>query len=171
MNILLKYTNMILLYNNCGVDYQVTVAIWAYVINGLWDLKFIPGNRCALPIVGVWHIHTHTNISKNISANINRRSKPTSTYMASNSQCRLSICSSLLFYRERIGQILIPLCPLLGGETHTSVQLLLCPSHPTSLTVKDLWEHPRLASEFFFGPTLFDFPPLSSPKPPPSNGH
>ena len=110
------------------------------------------------------------------SANISRRSKPPMTYMNSFSQIRSSFYSFLLSYRERMGLISSPLCSSGRGEPHTSIHLFSCPSHPMSLasyilTVKDLWELPRLASELLFSLLIFDLPllPPPSPKPLPSN--
>ena len=43
-------------------------------------------------------------------------------------------------------------------DSYTSVHLLSCPSHPTFLTEKDLWERPRLASKFYFSLLFLNLP-------------
>ena len=48
--------------------------------------------------------------------------------------------------------------------THTTVHIFSCPSHPTSLTEKDLRESSRLASEFLLASFLWSLSPsLESP--------
>merc|ERR1712212_1070345 len=40
------------------------------------------------------------------------------------------------------------LCPSCRGAPHTTAHLFSCPSHPTSLTVRDLWDRPCAVAEF-----------------------
>ena len=53
-----------------------------------------------------------------------------------------------------------PLCHSCGGKPHTTVHVCSCPSHPTPLTERDLWERLRLTSALLFGLPFFDLPPL-----------
>ena len=66
-------------------------------------------------------------------------------HMTTLSQHRSSFCSSLHFYRERMGLIPSSLCPSCCRKPHTSVHIFFCPSHPTPKIEKDL---SRLTSEF-----------------------
>jgi len=82
------------------------------------------------------------------------------------SQLRSSFCSFLHSYRKRIGLIPSPLCLSCGVESHTTVHIFSCSSHPTSLAKLHLWERPRLASEFLWVLPFFavpPFPPLELP--------
>ena len=78
------------------------------------------------------------------------------SYRSTLSQLRSSFCSSFYSYRERIGLVPSPLCPSCGLMPHTTVHVFSCSSHPTLLTELDLWEHPRLASEFLSSLPSFD---------------
>ena len=92
-------------------------------------------------------------------------------YRSTLSQLRSSFCSSLHSYRERIGLVPSPLCPSCGLAPHTTVHVFSCSSHPTPLTELDLWERPRLASEFLSSLPFFDLPSLPPPPPePPPDG-
>ena len=46
---------------------------------------------------------------------------------------------AFLSYRVRIGLIPSSLCPFSGGEPHTCIRIISCPSHPIPLTERDLW--------------------------------
>ena len=94
-------------------------------------------------------------------------------YRTTLSQLRSGFCRSLNSFQERIGTTNNPLCPSCGEEPHTTQHLFTCPTHPTSLTPRDLWERPGLTSEFLSSLPLFNLPPLPCPppEPPPSNGH
>ena len=91
------------------------------------------------------------------------------SYRTALSQLRSSFCSSLHSYRERIGLLSSLLCPSCVVEPHTTVHVFFG-SYPTSLTERDLWERSHLTSEFLFGISFFDLPPLPAPEPSPSNG-
>ena len=108
--------------------------------------------------------------SPQIAAEEANLSKP---YWTTFFQLRSSFCISLHFYRERIGLILNPLCPSCGVKPHTAVHVFSCSSHPTPMTEMELWERPRLTSEFLFGLLLIVIlppPPPPPTKPPPSGG-
>ena len=85
--------------------------------------------------------------------------KPYSTF----SQLRSSFCSSLRSYSKRIGLVTNPFCPSCGLEPYTTVHVLSCSLHPTSLTELNLRERPHLASEFMSNMPFFEFPPLPPP--------
>ena len=53
-------------------------------------------------------------------------------------------------YRKRIELNSSTLCPSCREEQHTTDHNFSCPSHPTSLTDKDIRERPSLAFEFLF---------------------
>ena len=72
------------------------------------------------------------------------------------SQLRSSSRSSLYSYHDRAGLIPSLLCSAYGVESHTTVHVFSCSSHPTPLTELDLWERPRLASEFLWVLPSFD---------------
>ena len=84
-------------------------------------------------------------------------------YRTTLSQLCSFFCSSLYSYVKRIGLIPSLLCPSCRVEPHTTDHVFAYSSHPTPLTVRDLWEHPRLTSEFLFGLPFFDLPPLPEP--------
>ena len=65
------------------------------------------------------------------------------SYRTSLSQLRSCFYSFLHSYRVRIGPV-------------PSVHILSCPSHPTPLTERALWERPRLTFELHFGIPFFD---------------
>ena len=50
-------------------------------------------------------------------------------------------------YHDRIGLIPSTLCPSCRREPHTSFHVLSCPSHPTPMTVRNLWKRPHLTSK------------------------
>ena len=60
------------------------------------------------------------------------------------------------------------LCPSCRDFPHTTTHLFNCASHPTNLTVRDLWHRPRAAVEFLRSlPLPFNFPPAVQPPPEP----
>ena len=85
-------------------------------------------------------------------------------------QLRTGFCSSLNSYLERIGRPPDDLCPSCRGSPHTISHVFSCPSHPTSLTVRDLWDRPCSVAVFLSSLPFFSLPPLSRPppEPPPS---
>ena len=91
-------------------------------------------------------------------------------YRSTLSQLRSSFCSSLHSYRERIGLVPSPICPSCGLAPHTTIHVFSCSSHPTPLTELDMWERPRLVSEFLSSLPIFDLPPLPPPEPPSPDG-
>ena len=83
------------------------------------------------------------------------------------SQLRSGYSSSLNSFLERVGRAPDPLCPSCRGAPHTPAHIFICPSHPTSLTVTDLWTRPGLAIGFLSSLPFFDLPPVSRPPPEP----
>ena len=82
------------------------------------------------------------------------------------SQLRSGFSPALMSYREEVGWSPDALCPWCRGAPHTTVHLFNCPSHPTSLTARDLWDRPRSVAEFLSSlPHPFSLPAL--PRPPP----
>ena len=81
-------------------------------------------------------------------------------YRTTLSQLRSGFCRSLNSYQVRIGTTNNPLCPSCDEEPHTTQHLFTCPSHPTFLTPRDLWERPGLTSEFLSSLPFLNLPPL-----------
>ena len=95
-------------------------------------------------------------------------SRPFRTTLA---QLRSGFCPALNSYLERVGRSPDALCPSCRGAPHTTAHIFSCPSHPTSLTVRDLWDRPCAVAEFLPSlPFPFRLPPLPRPppEPPPS---
>ena len=95
-------------------------------------------------------------------------SRPFRTTLA---QLRSGFCPALNSYLERVGRSPDALCPSCHGAPHTTAHIFSCPSHPTSLTVRDLWDRPCAVAEFLPSlPFPFRLPPLPRPppEPPPS---
>ena len=91
-------------------------------------------------------------------------------YRATLAQLRSRFCPALNSYLERVGRIPDALCPSCRGAPHTTSHIFSCPSLPTSLMVRDLWDHPCTVVEFLTSlPFLFMLPPL--PRPPPQHPH
>ena len=78
------------------------------------------------------------------------------SYRSILSQFRSFFCSSLHAYREKIGLIPSSICSSCGVEPHTNVHVFSSSSQPTPLSKLDLWERPRLASEFLSVLPFFD---------------
>ena len=81
-------------------------------------------------------------------------------------------------YLQRIGRADNGSCPECGGDEHTSSHIFNCPSHPTELTLSDLWVRPLEAAAFVASlgafqdlPPLEDHPPPVPPEPPPAAGN
>ena len=84
------------------------------------------------------------------------------------SQLRSGHCVKLNDYRHRIGQTLDDLCPDCRIAPHTASHIFSCQSHPTTLSVTDLWERPREAAIFLSTtPSFSSLPDPGSPPPPP----
>ena len=66
------------------------------------------------------------------------------------SQLRSGYCSSLSSFLHRVNRALDALCPSRRGAPHTLAYLFSCPSHPTALVLRDLWDRPGLAADFIF---------------------
>merc|ERR1712074_433299 len=75
-------------------------------------------------------------------------------YRTALSQLRSGFCSSLNSFLERIGRAPDALCPSCRGSPHTTSHIFSCPSHPTSLTVRDLWDRPCSVAVFLFSLSL-----------------
>ena len=71
-------------------------------------------------------------------------------------QLRSSYSPHLNTYLHRIGSRDSDLCPKCNLEPHTSNHLFNCPSNPTTLVTKDLWEKPKRVAEFLDLPTTDD---------------
>ena len=93
-------------------------------------------------------------------------------YRTTLSQLRSGFCSSLNTFKVIVGRAPDNLCTSCRGAPETPSHLFSCPSHPTTLTVEDLWDRPRSVAEFLH--TLsppFNLPPLPRPPPePPPSG-
>ena len=83
-----------------------------------------------------------------ISSNIGQANLPWS-YRTTLFQLCLSFCRSLHSNRESIRLIPSPLCPSCRVEPHTTARVFPAPRTPP-LTERNLWERPRLTSEFLF---------------------
>jgi hypothetical protein len=84
------------------------------------------------------------------------------------SQLRSDYCSSLNSYQFFINAINDDECPECNISPHSTSHLFSCPSHPTTLTVLDLWYKPVQAAAFLSGfPAFSHLPPLDLPLPPP----
>ena len=87
-------------------------------------------------------------------------------YRTTLAQLRSGFSPALNSYRERVGRSPDDLCPLCRASPHTTAHLFSCPSRPTSLTVRDLWDRPCAVAELL--PSLglpMMLPPI--PRPPP----
>ena len=99
-------------------------------------------------------------------------------YRTTLSQLRSGYCSRLGSYLQCIGRADDGSCPECGGDEHTSSHIFNCPSHPTELTLSDLWVRPLEAAAFVASlgafqdlPPLEDHPPPVPPEPPPAAGN
>ena len=88
------------------------------------------------------------------------------------SQLRSGYCSFLDSFLERVGRAPDSLCPSCRGAPHTTSHIFSCPSHPTPLSVGDLWKRPGPTTDFLSTLPFFDLPFVSRPppEPPPSPG-
>ena len=87
------------------------------------------------------------------------------------SQLRSGYCARLNDYRHRIGLSGSDLCPECGRAPHTVHHLFSCQSHPTTLSVRDLWLRPVEVASLLRRMSAFDeLPPLEPPVPPPPPG-
>ena len=87
-------------------------------------------------------------------------------YRTTLAQLRSGFAPALNSYLERVGRSSDGLCPSCRGAPHTTAHLFNCPSHPTSLSIRDLWDRPSAVVEQLGSlPLLVNLPPL--PRPPP----
>ena len=84
------------------------------------------------------------------------------------SQLRSGHCTRLRAYRHRIGIADSPSCPHCGTDDETVPHLFSCPSHPTDLTISDLWNNPVRVAHHLCGHPSFNLapPPPPLPRPP-----
>ena len=122
--------------------------------------------RCINP----HHIHFQITSSR-LSPRIEAEGNLLHSYKTSLSQLHSSFCTlqSSHSYRKRIELNSNTLCPSCRKEQHATVHNFSCPSHPTSLTKKDIRERPSLSFEFLFGFHFFYLLSLPPPELPPSN--
>ena len=83
------------------------------------------------------------------------------------SQLRSGHCSRLSDFQLRIGATDSALCSECNASDATTSHLFECPSHPTNLTTKDLWEKPWDVADFLSGIQAFSDLPDPGPPPPP----
>ena len=57
-------------------------------------------------------------------------------------------CRLLNSYKARITSAISDVCPECGVAPHSVEHLFNCQSHPTQLTVQDLWGHPAVVADF-----------------------
>ena len=90
-------------------------------------------------------------------------------YRTTLSQLRSGHCSALNTYRHRIGITHTDTCPSCNQHPHTTQHIFTCSSHPTTLSVEDLWERPPEVADFLATLPFFSFgvPPRPPPEPPP----
>ena len=80
------------------------------------------------------------------------------------SQLRLGHCARLGDFQFRLGKTPDDICPNCGLSTQNVPHLFDCPTKPTTLTTKDLWENPREVMDFLRStPTFDNLPALTSP--------
>ena len=83
------------------------------------------------------------------------------------SQLRSGHCSRLHDFQHRIGALDSALCPDCRSEDASTSHLFTCPSNPTNLVKRDLWEKPWDVAEFLAGVPAFANLPDPGPPPPP----
>ena len=87
------------------------------------------------------------------------------------SRLRSGHCSRLNDFRFRIGSSDTAACPECRQEDASTSHLFECVAHPTSLSVRDLWDKPWDVAAFLAGiPSFADLPdpgPPPTPPPPP----
>ena len=87
-------------------------------------------------------------------------------YRTTLAQLRSGFSPALNSYLERVGRSNEDLCPSCRAAPHTTNDLFTCQAHPTSLTVRDLWDRPCAVAELL--PSLglpITLPPLARPPP------
>ena len=63
-------------------------------------------------------------------------------------QLRSGHCRLLNSYKARITSSISDVCPECGVAPHSVEHLFNCQSHPTQLTVQDLWDNPAAVADF-----------------------
>ena len=63
-------------------------------------------------------------------------------------QLRSGHCRLLNSYKARITSSISDVCPECGVALHSVEHLFNCQSHPTQLTVQDLWDNPAVVADF-----------------------
>ena len=90
-------------------------------------------------------------------------------YRTTLSQLRSGHCSALNTYKHRIGITDTDTCPSCSQSPHNTQHIFACPSHPTTLCAKDLWERPAEVADFLATLPFFRFgvppPPTSRTAP------
>ena len=91
-------------------------------------------------------------------------------YRTTLSQLRSGHCSSLNEYKYIIQTSDTPSCPSCFYPLHNTQHIFTCPSHPTVLSARDLWDSPASVADFLATLPFFNFtgPPRPPPDPPPS---
>ena len=82
-------------------------------------------------------------------------------------QLRSGFCAKLKDYLHRIGRSDDDICPDCNSAPASSSHLFSCPSHPTNLTTRALWERPWEAAQQISKFQGFDSLPAVGPPPPP----
>ena len=90
-------------------------------------------------------------------------------YRTALSQLRSGHCSALNSFRQMIRISDNDTCPSCNQASHTTQHLFTCPSHPTPLGARDLWENPVNVADFLATLPFFRLgvPPRPPPEPPP----
>ena len=90
-------------------------------------------------------------------------------YRTALSQLRSGHCSALNSFRRMIHISDTDTCPSCNQARHTTQHLFTCPSHPTPLVTRDLWENPIDVADYLATLPFFRFgvPPRPPPEPPP----
>ena len=87
-------------------------------------------------------------------------------HRATLSQLRSGHCTKLRSYQHRVGRAVSASCPHCGTSDETVPHLFNCPSHPTNLSIIDLWQNPVRVAQHLSGHPSFDLvppPPLAWP--------
>ena len=84
-------------------------------------------------------------------------------YRTALSQLRSGHCSSLNEYKYIIHSSDTPSCPSCTYPLHNTHHIFACPTHPTTLGVRDLWEQPVQVADFLATLPFFRFPDPPNP--------
>ena len=83
------------------------------------------------------------------------------------SQLRSGHCARLKDYMFRLGRVDDDICAECHGATQSVAHIFDCPSHPTTLTLSDLWAKPWDTAVYLQSLPSFNFLPCPGPPPPP----